>query len=124
MRVLVTPAVYSRVFEILTRLTSGALRINHIVSLIFDDINKKKTKKSKRKKKPRRPRAANMNRQEHNRSLEKYVAWKKSHVNDCSTKQNDSCIRRQITPHMEFTRITPYTKSKILVPQSITDITV
>ena len=41
-----------------------------------------------------------MNRQEHNRSWEGNVAWKKtrSHVNGCSTKQNDICDRTSITP--------------------------
>ena len=42
MRVLVTPAVYLRVFEILTALTFGALRKNHIVLSIFEDIKKNK----------------------------------------------------------------------------------
>ena len=44
MRVLVTPVVYPRVFEILTTLTPGALQKNHIVSPTFEDITKKHKK--------------------------------------------------------------------------------
>ena len=40
MSVLVTPAVYPRVFEILTTLTFGALRKNLNVSPTFEDIQK------------------------------------------------------------------------------------
>ena len=55
MSVLVTPAIYPRVFEILTTLTFGALRKSHSVSPTFEDITKKKNKKTKTMK-PRRPR--------------------------------------------------------------------
>ena len=63
MRVLVTPAVYPRVFEILTTLKFGALRKTHIASTAFEDITKKM--------KPHRPRVVKpclMKCQEHNRS--------------------------------------------------------
>ena len=65
MRVMVTPAVCPRLFEFLTALPLGALRKNHFVSTEFETITKKKA---------RRPRAVSMNRQEHNRSLERDVA--------------------------------------------------
>ena len=52
MRVLVTPAVYPRLFEFLTTLTFGALRKKHILSPIFEDI----AKNTKKTTKPRRPR--------------------------------------------------------------------
>ena len=56
MRVLVTPAVYPLVFEILTTLTCGALgKKNHIVSTEFETIAKTKNVKKERKK--RCPRA-------------------------------------------------------------------
>ena len=47
----IIPAVYPRVFAILTMLAFGALRKNHIVSPTLEDITKKH-----KKKKPRRPR--------------------------------------------------------------------
>ena len=50
-RVLVTPAVYPRVFEILTILTFGALRKNHIVSTAFETIAKTKNAKDRYKRK-------------------------------------------------------------------------
>ena len=57
MRVLVTPAVSPRVFEILTTLTFGALRKK--ITLCQQDLrpSQKKTRKKKtRTMKPRRPR--------------------------------------------------------------------
>ena len=42
MRVIVTPVVCPRLFEILTTLTLGALRRNHIVSTALETIAKKK----------------------------------------------------------------------------------
>ena len=63
--------------------------------------NKKKTEITETKK-TRCPRVVSsiINCQEHDRSLEGNVAWKKktrSRVKGCSTKQNDICNRTQIT---------------------------
>ena len=43
-RLVVATAVYSRLFEILTTLTFGALRKNHIMSKTFEDTQKNKIK--------------------------------------------------------------------------------
>ena len=49
MSVLVTPAFYARVFEILTTLAFGALRQSHRVSPTFEDITKKRKQKNNRR---------------------------------------------------------------------------
>ena len=57
MRVLVTPTVYPRVFEILTTLTFGALRKkSQCVTDIRGHHKENEKKKKKKKMKPRRPR--------------------------------------------------------------------
>ena len=48
MRVMVTPAVYPRWFELLTTLTFRALGRNHIVSIAFETIAKKRETKKAR----------------------------------------------------------------------------
>ena len=70
MRVTVTTGDCPRLFDLLTTLTFGALRKNHIVSTAFETITKKK--------KARRPRVVSMNRLEHTRSKKGTLREKKS----------------------------------------------
>ena len=88
-RFVLTPAVYPRVLEILTTLTFGALRKNHIMSKAFEAIKKKESQKQ------RKPVVHVRSAMYHESSRTRPKLGKgclrgknRSHVNRCSTKTN------------------------------------
>ena len=81
MKFVVAPAVYPRVFEILTTLKFGALRTKHIVSTAFETITKKRKKnKNKETSWSMCSQPCLMNRQQHNRSLKGMLRGKKNKI--------------------------------------------
>ena len=97
MRVLVTPAVYPRVFEIFTSLTFGALLENHIVSPTFEDT----TKKNNETLLFMSGQQCIMKCQEHNRSEKGTLREKNQDPTSMTVPQekDDICNRLQTTPH-------------------------